>query len=234
MAPSLWRAALCLLACAASLAAGPIIREGDAIYLSDFESKPMKLKVLQPAPATFDLAGKRYVGTLRAGMLVEVQAITDDSYLVRGLAQQGQVLGWTSPQYLQPVPPEILAALKKSEERRRIVEALIAKKQVAIGMTTAEVERSIGKPQKRSQRASKDQALEQTWDYVKYELTPQTTNVIAPNGTLTTATTYLKTPIGRLTISFKGDIVDSLDQTEGTIFTGGETTIVTPPVVVYW
>jgi hypothetical protein len=234
MAPPLWRAALCLLACIASLTAGPIIREGNAIYLSDFEAKPMKLKVLQPAPAYFDLGGKRYVGTLRAGQLVEVQAITDDAYLVRGLAQQGQVLGWTSPQFLQPIAPETLAALKKSEERRKLVEALVAKKQVAIGMTTTEVERSIGKPQKRSQRASKDQALEQTWDYVKYELTPQTTNVVAPNGTLTTATTYVKTPVGRLTVTFKGDIVESLDQSEGTIFTGGETTIVTPPVVVYW
>ncbi len=234
MVPPLWRAALCLLASMASLVAGPIIREGNAIYLSDFETKPMKLKVLQPAPATFDLAGKRYVGTLRAAQLVEVQAITDDAYLVRGLAQQGQVLGWTASQYLQPIPPEILAALKKSEERRRLVEALIVKKQVAIGMTAAEVERSIGKPQKRSQRASKDQTLEQIWDYVKYELVPQTTNVIGPNGVATVATTYLKTPIGRLTITFKGDVVESLDQSEGTIFTGNETTIVTPPVVVYW
>jgi len=140
----------------------------------------------------------------------------------------------TSPQFLQPIAPETLAAHvltsgstgdpvphpKQWSLLTRNIEA--GARRLARHMNRADLD------------ASKDQALEQTWDYVKYELTPQTTNVVAPNGTLTTATTYVKTPVGRLTISFKGDIVESLDQSEGTIFTGGETTIVTPPVVVYW
>jgi len=226
--------ALFTVALAGWLHADPIVREPGAIYLSDFDAKPMKLKLLQPAPAYFDLGGTRYVGTLRFPQFVEVQAITDHAYRVRANAQQGQVLGWVEPKYLQPIAPETLAALKKSEERRVTVAALIAKNQVAIGMTPAEVTLSIGKPQKKAAHASKDQSPEETWDYVKYLTIPQNTAVAGPGGAYTVVTTYIKKPIGQLTIHFKEGLVESLDQSEGTILTGEETTIVAPPIVVYW
>jgi hypothetical protein len=47
------------------------------------------------------------------GQLVEVQAVSDGAYRVRGLAQQGQVLGWIEPRYLSPLKPEFLANLKQ-------------------------------------------------------------------------------------------------------------------------
>jgi hypothetical protein len=214
--------------------AGPIIREPGAIYLSDFAAKPMKLKVLEPAPAYFDLAGTRYVGTLRVPQTVEVQAISEHAYRIRGNAQQGQVLGWIEPKFLEPIPKETLEALRKGEERRKAVEALIAKNEVAIGMMPDEVQLSLGKPQKKTSRVSKDRSPEQVWDYVKYASIPQSTNIIGPGGVLTVATTYVKTPVGRLTVSFKDGIVESLDQSEGTLLSGNETTIVAPPIVVYW
>jgi hypothetical protein len=227
---------LAFLAVAAAgwLRAEPIVREPGAIYLSDFDAKPMKLRLLQPAPAYFDIGGSRYVGTLRFPQLVEVQAIADHAYRVRANAQQGQVLGWIEPKHLQPIAPEILAALKKSEERRIAVAALIAKNQIAMGMTPAEVELSIGKPQKRATHASKDQTPEETWDYVKYITIPQSTTVAGPGGGYSVVTTYIKKPIGQLTIHFKEGVIESLDQSEGTILTGEETTIVAPPIVVYW
>ncbi|MDD5200837.1 MAG: hypothetical protein PHC88_13650 [Terrimicrobiaceae bacterium] len=239
MKSSFVRAALPLLAlCAAGpvarLAADPIIREPGAIYLSDFEAKPMKLKLLQPAPAYFDFAGSRYVGTLRAPQLVEVQAIADQAYRVRGNAQQGQVLGWVDPKYLQPIAPEVLTALRKSEERRKTVAALIAANQLAIGMTPTEVELSIGKPQKRSSSESKEKSPEQVWDYVKYATIPQNTTVAGPGGAVSVVTTYVKTPVGRLTVTFKEGVVQSLDQSEGTILSGNQTTIVAPPILLYW
>jgi len=226
--------ALFAVALAGGLHAEPIVREPGAIYLSDFDTKPMKLKLLQPAPAYFDIGGTRYVGTLRFPQLVEVQAIADHAYRVRANAQQGQVLGWIEPKYLQPLAPETLSALKKSEERRVTVAALIAKNQVAMGMTPDEVTLSIGKPQKKAAHASKDQTPEETWDYVKYITIPQNTTVAGPGGVYSVVTTYIKKPIGQLTIHFKEGIVESLDQSEGTILTGEETTIVAPPIVVYW
>ena len=223
------------LLCGCGLAtAGPIIREPGAIYLSDFAAKPMKLKVLESAPAYFDSLGTRYAGTLRVPQAVEVQAIMSQAYRIRGNAQQGQILGWVDPRFLEPIPKEVLETLKQSEERRRAVEALIAKNEVAIGMTPEEVQLSLGKPQKKTSRASKDKAVEQVWDYVKYESIPQSTNVVGPGGVLTVATTYVKTPVGRLTISFKDGAVESLDQSEGSILSGNETTVVAPPIIVVW
>lgn len=214
--------------------ATPIIREPGAIYLSDFDDKPMKLRVLEPAPAYFDFAGTRYVGTLRVPQVVTVQAVSDRGYRIQGKAQQGQILGWVAPKYLQPIPPETLATLKKAEERRVVVADLLARNQVAIGLTPEEVEASIGKPQKRTTKSSKDQSTEQIWEYVKYATIPQNTTVAGPGGVVTIATTYVKTPIGRLTVTFKEGTVESLDQSEGTILTGNETTVVAPPIIVYW
>ena len=47
------------------------------------------------------------------------------------------------------------------------------------------------------------------------------------------STIYVKVPVGRLKVSFKDGIVDSLDQTEGTLI-AGRVSVVTPPVNVYW
>jgi hypothetical protein len=217
-----------------ALQAGPIIREEGAIYLSDFATKPMKLKVLEPAPAYFNLTDGRYAGTLKAPQVVELQAISDKAYRVRGNAQQGQILGWVAPGFLQPIPKEVLEALKKSDERRKTVAALIAKNEVAIGMTPDEVQLSLGKPQKKTSRTSKDKALEQIYEYVKYELIPQNSTVIGPGGIANIVTNYIKTPVGTLTVTFKEGIVESLDQSEGTLASGNETTIVAPPILVVW
>lgn len=225
---------LCLITTAAAAPADPIIREPGAIYLSDLTDKPLKLRVLQAAPAYFDITGQRYVGTLRIPQIVEVQAISPQAYRIRGNAQQGQILGWVDPRYLEAIPPAALELIRKADSRRQQVAALIAKNQVAIGMTSAEVERSIGKPQKRTAHAASGQAVEETWSYVKYTYIPQNTNVIGPNGVVTVTTTYIKTPSGQLSVTFKDGIVDSLDQSEGSILNGNETTIVTPPILVYW
>jgi hypothetical protein len=225
-------AAAALLALAPQLPASPIIREADAIYFSDFDAPPLKLKVLQPAPAYFDFDGTRYVGTLRFPQTVEVQAISDRAYRIRGNAQQGQILGWVATGYLEEIPEKTLTALRESDERRQIVTALIAASEVAIGMTPDEVTLSIGDPQKRTTKTTAD-GVKQIWEFVEYANIPQQTNVVGPNGVVTIATTYIKTPVGRLTVSFQDNVVDSLDQSEGTILTGNQTTVVAPPILVY-
>ncbi len=221
------------LAAANLFAADPIQREKGVIYLSDFLTEPMRLNVLAPAPAYFSLSGQRYVGTLRVPQAVEVQAISDKAYRIRGRAQQGMILGWVSPSYLEKIPEETLERLRASEERRVEVEALIAEGEVAIGMTVDEVQRSLGKPQKKTTRKSRDEAPEQIWDYVKYKSVPQYTNVVGPNGVVSVATTYVKTPVGKLTVTFRDGIVESIDQSEGTILEG-TTTTVAPPITVFW
>jgi hypothetical protein len=243
------RVAVFLFALAGELDAAPIIRETGAIYLSDFGQKPLRLKVLRPAPCYFDISMTRYAGTLRFPQIVQVEAFADNGCRIRGNAQQGGVAAWVPYNELQPLPEGLLANLKKSEERRRTVDELIAKNEVAIGMTIDEVGRSLGKPQKVTNRADKE-GTEQIWEFIKYTLVPQTTyapgfgqtTVASPNkppviiqsGGYFPTTIYVKVPVGKLKVSFIDGIVDSLDQTEGTLQGASQVSVVTPPLDVYW
>ena len=247
------RFALFLFFVAAETDARPIIREAGAIYLSDFGQKPLRLKVLRPAPCYFDIGMTRYAGTLRFPQTVQVEAFADNGCRIRGNAQQGGVAAWIPYNELEPLPEGLLSNLKKSEERRRVVDALIARNEVAIGMTIEEVGRSLGKPQKITNRADQ-RGTRQIWEYIKYTLVPQTTytpsygqtiikypgtpkkpqTVIVQGGGYYPNTIYVKVPVGTLTVSFRDGIVDTLDQSEGTLTGAGQVSIVTPPVNVYW
>lgn len=227
-------ALLFFLAAGMSLSvAAPIIREPGAIYLSELGYRPLRVEVLKPAPATFDFSGKRYVGTLRVPQTVEIQAISDGPYRVRGLAQQGQILGWVDPKFLAPIAADTLDALRTAEQRRIAVAALIEKKEIAIGMTSEEVATSLGRPQKKTTRSQNGQPDQTIWEYVKYANVAQYSTVRNPDGSLSTVTTYVKTPVGRLTVNFKDNIVESMEQSEGAIINNPQTTVVAPPVVVY-
>jgi hypothetical protein len=249
----LLRFAAFLFLAAAETDAGPIVRETGAIYLSDFGQKPLRLRVLRPAPCYFDIGMTRYAGTLRFPQIVQVEAFADYGCRIRGNAQQGGVAAWIPYNEIEPLPEGLLANLKKSEERRKVVDAFIARNEVAIGMTIDEVGRSLGKPQKVSNRADKH-GTRQVWEFIKYALVPQTTyapgygqtvvtypgkskkpsTVIVPGGGYYLSTIYVKVPVGTLTVSFRDGIVDALDQSEGTLAGAGQVSIVTPPVNVYW
>ena len=241
------RLAVFLFMVAGEVDAAPIIRESGAIYLSDFGQKPLRLRVLRPAPCYFDIGMTRYAGTLRFPQVVQVEAFSDYGCRVRGNAQQGGVAAWVPYNELEPLPEGLLANLKKSEERRKIVDELIARNEVAIGMTIDEVGRSLGRPQKVTNRADQD-GTTQIWEFIKYDLVPQTTYapgygqtivnpyrppVVVQSGYYPT-TIYVKVPVGRLKVVFKEGIVDSLDQTEGTLYGAGQVSVVTPPINVYW
>jgi len=237
-----------------SNAATPMIREAGAIYLSDFNIKPLSVKVLEPAPAYFDSTQTRYAGTLRFPQTVQVEGLDANGLIrVRGNAQQGGIVAWVEARFLEPLPNKFPENLRKSEARRIEVEALISRNEVAIGMTPDEVGRSLGKPQKKTSRADKS-GTQQIWEFVKYQLIPQTTfapvnnqtivtfqkTTNSPGGTLVqnsqglgANTVYIKVPVGTLTVTFKNDIVDSLDQSEGTT-AGGQVSVVIPPLNVYW
>jgi hypothetical protein len=246
-----------IVACVALVSAisdgSPIIREPGAIYLSDFEEKPLRMKLLRPAPCFFDAGLTRYAGTLRFPQTVRVEAFLENVCRIRGDAQQGGVAAWIPYTELEPLPENLLSNLQEAEKRRQTVESLIAQNEVAIGMTEEEVSRSVGKPQKKTKRAEKD-FVRQVWEYIRYELVPQTTvgpgfrqTVInippgtnTPGGTiitggnqLTSSTVYVKVPVGKLSIAFLDGIVESLEQSEGTL-TGGQVSVVVPPLEVLW
>jgi hypothetical protein len=248
-------AAAALLLTASFSFGGPIVRESGVIYLSDFEIKDPRFALTEAAPCFFSSDMKRYAGTLRFPQRVELDAVSPAGmYRVRGNARQGGVAAWIEPRFLDGVPEDLVPKLRAADERRREVEALIARNEVAIGMTPDEVGRSLGRPQKRSSTTSRDGST-QTFEYVRYKLIPQTiytptyaqtvlgitpdprrrleTVVVRGGYGLNASTVYVKVPVGTINVGFVDGIVESIEESEGTLV-GANASIVVPPVNVAW
>jgi len=244
-----------LVLIAAVCSAGPIVREPGVIYLSDFELDDARFALTGPANCYFDANMKRYAGTLRFPQRVQLDAVSPAGmYRVRGNARQGGVAAWIESRFLDGVPEDLVPRLRAAEERRREVEALIARNEVAIGMTLEEVGRSLGKPQKRSSTTNRDGST-QNFEYVRYKLVPQTvytpsyaqtvlgvvpdprrrleTVVVRGGYGLNASTVYVKVPVGTINVGFVNGIVESIEESEGTLV-GANASIVVPPVEVGW
>ena len=209
-----------------------VFREPGAAYLADLFNKPLRLKVLKPAPIYFDAPMTRTLGVLPQGQLVEVQAILDDQLRVVGKARQGQVSGWLPASFLEPLDKDFQNKVKLAAARKVQIDALIERNEVAMGMTADEVTRSLGKPPKTKQRQDTS-GVSEVWDYIRYERVPQQSTGYDNTGRLVTATVYVKVPNGRLSVSFKDGLVDAVEQSEGTLQAGNKVTIVAPPIVIH-
>lgn len=245
---------LALLAVSAA-ASSPIVREAGAIYLSDFNIPPVRLAMLREAPCYFEMDARRFAGMLRYPQSVKLDAVGPGGMLrVRGNARQGGVAAWVDQTSLQPLPEGFVESLRRAEERRKRVDELVARNEVALGMTLDEVTRSLGKPQKRSSRSSRE-GTTQVFEYIKYKLVPQTvftpayaqsiegyrpvpgerlqTVVMRSNYGYGASTIYIKVPVGTVTVSFVNGIVESVEQSEGTT-AGANAGIVVPPINIGW
>jgi len=214
-------------------ATGPAFREPGVIYLEDLLPKPMKVDVASDAPIYFDLGFKRYLGVLKKGQLVELQAVTDTAFRVKGQAQQGQVAGWVEPKYLGALKPDFLPNIKKAAQRQEEVKALIAKKEAAINMTPEEVIASLGKAGKLSSRLDAA-GRHDIWEYIKYESVPQQSTGYDRFGNLVSSTIYVKVPVGKLSVIFDNNLVTALEQSEDNqAAKNGLVKIVGTPIEIY-
>lgn len=224
-----------LLACTAAASAGTIsgavIREEGAIYLEDLLVKPARLATVGDAPIYYHSDLARYLGTLKKGQIVELQAVSDKAYRVRGVAQQGQVAGWVDPKFLNPLKKDFLDNLKQNAARLEQVKALIARNEVAINMTSEEVQQSLGKPTKKTSHVDASGRAD-TWEFIRYERVPQETIGRDFNGNVVSNIIYVKVPIGKLSVTFANNLVNSLEQTEGSLEKGAQAKIVPAPFIV--
>jgi len=208
---------------------GAVIRETGAIYLEDLLMKPARLATIADAPIYYHSDIDRYLGTLKKGQIVELQAVSDKAYRVRGIAQQGQVVGWVEPRFLNPLKKDFLANLKQNAARLEQVKELIAKNEVAINMTPEEVQQSLGKPSKKTTRVDAS-GREDIWEFVRYERVPQETVGRDPlSGNLINTVIYVKVPSGKLAITFANNLVSALEQSEGSLEKDAQTKIVPAP-----
>jgi hypothetical protein len=225
---------LAALALAPVLAqAGAVIREPGAVYLEDFVKQPVKLATLADTSIYYHIDLGRYLGTIRKGEVVELQAIGEKAYRVRGRAQQGQVAGWVAAAALSPLKEEFVANLRKNAGRKAEVDALVQKNEVAVNMTPEEVTKSLGKPSKKSARLDAN-GREEVWEFIRYERVPQEITGYDRYGRLVRTVTYVKVPSGKLAVTLTNNLVSALEQTEGTFDRDARVQIVAAPFnVVY-
>lgn len=230
LAPLAFAAAL--LTPLAAVRAEGLPREKGAIYLEDFFPKAYHLRVLTDAPIYFNSDQARFLGTLRRDQLVELQAVSETQGVlrVRGQASQGQVVGWVPARYVTPLDASFVDGLRRSLDRRKQVQTLVAGNEVALNMTPEEVTASLGQPGKKSSHADV-RSVEETWDYIRYQTVPREVAGVDAFGRSVVTVVYERVPVGRFGVVFTNGLVTSIDQTgnDGTAVTP-QAKIVPPPV----
>lgn len=188
---------------------------------------PLKVQIEAPVYPTSKLQGA--LGSFAPGTVVTLLAMSDNAYRVRGRARHGDVAGWVLMADVKSADPNLNANLKKLYERTKMVDELIQHKQVALGMTSQEVQASMGKPARKASKitaAGKEERLE----YAIYDQVPQTSTGVNAFGQIVQTVVYVRVEVGTLSLSFKDGVVSQIEETKGNPLRGGGVLTVPPPV----
>lgn len=203
-----------------------------AIYVEDILPKAVRLTVMVESVIYYQSDMQRALGSMAPGTLVQLVAMSDTGYKVRGRARHGDVAGWMRMQDLKSPDPQLPEKLKAFYERQRKVDELIANKQVALGMTSSEVQQSLGRPTRKSSKISAS-GREEVLEYSLFEKVPQVTTGRDAIGNLVQTTIYVKIEVGRLTINFQNGAVSEINETMGNPLGTGGVKIVPVPITVF-
>jgi hypothetical protein len=193
-------------------------------------SKPVTLKVIQEAPIYTRATLDRPLGSMAPGTLVKLVALSDNAYRVRGRSRQGEVTGWVPMANLLSPDPNLVPNLRKLHQRQTEVEALIEAKQVALGMTGEEVQKSLGKPNRKSSKLSAS-GRDETLEYVIYDRVPQYNTSVDAFGRPFQSVIYIKMETGSVSINLKDNVVETIEETKGNPLGTGGVKIVPAPII---
>lgn len=190
--------------------------------------KPVVLKVQLEAPVYPTSKMQGALGSFAPGTLVTLIAMSDTAYRVRGRARHGDVAGWVRQSDMLSSDPNLAANLKKLYERTQKVAELIEKRQVALGMTSQEVQASLGKPSRTSAKVNA-QGKEEKLEFSVYDKVPQTTTTTNGFGQLVQTVIWVRVEVGTLSVSFKDGVVSEIEETKGNPLGGGGVQTVPAP-----
>lgn len=202
----------------------------DVVYLEGASDKVMEFVVIKDAVVFASKKGGRRLGVYPQNTKVQLLAMTDKGYKVKGKARHSLVSGWVSPKNLASKDPKFVENLKKYYQREREIRALIRNKEVAIGMTIAEVQQSIGEPTKKESRLTKE-GRSGKWEFIKAEEQKHYNYYRDPRTGMSykqfSHTTYEETE--KLTVEFEAGVVTAITSKEDRGL--DRERIVVPPVI---
>jgi hypothetical protein len=189
--------------------------ESGVVYLDQIMDKRVELDVVKQSPVFSDRNGKIRLGFLKADQKVKVEAITDKVYRVRGQGLSDGIVGWVAPSAFASSDPDFVKRFKEIYDRQILVRELIDANQIAIGMTLKEVEQSVGKPTKTSQRKT-EKGNSGLWEYIEYkEIKHYTTRVDPVSGRAYRVLSQIEQiEKERTNIEYENDIVTAIEESE--------------------
>jgi hypothetical protein len=205
----------------------------NVVYMSQTSEPVIELKVIKEAPVFSDREGSHRLGTLKANQTVKLEALTDKLYRVRGQGTRDGIAGWVAPWAFSSKDPDFVANLKQFYERQIQVQAIIAAKELAVGMTLDEVSRSRGKPTKTSLRRT-EKGQSGSWEFIDYdEVKHYITRVDPTTGTVYRQFSHLtQVEKSRTAVEFEDGIVTAIEESEDR--RGGNVRIIVPPLRFGW
>ena len=207
-----------------------LVKEEGAIYLEGMVEDEVVLRVATAAPVYANLKGERWMGNLVPEQNAVLLAVSDRAYRIRGRAKQGQVAGWVSKAAVTGLAEGFEENLRLYHERYVVVSGLIENKQIALGMTVAEVTAAIGPPDKRSSTVNQE-GRSDSLEYISYERVPQTFMSVDAFGQPVQATRYIEVESGRISVGFSNDVVTTISESEGLDFSNARLDVSVPPLV---
>lgn len=202
----------------------------DVLYLEEYSAKPIEFLAAEDAPGYANKKGGQKLTTFKKGSKLVLIAMTDKAYRVIGKGKYGKVRAWVDPKKLASKDPKFVENLKKLYERQMAVNAMIANKEVAIGMTLDEVSQSLGEPTKKETKITKDGRVGK-WEFINYVKQKHYHYVRNPvNGQIYRQLSHVTTEEkGKISVEFENDIITSITskESEGP----SKVKIINPPII---
>ena len=205
---------LCLLWGAASLPAAEV-RFDDVIYLDEWKQSPLHLKTLYRTPINSSRDPRSALAYLAQGEVVEIVGLGETQHYVAARIATGPARGWVDAQALEAPPAGLLTKLRARREKAQAHRELIGRHEVTVTMTRAEVQASLGKPDRIS-RVRTREATQEQWFYIVYKYRPYYMQSYDSNGQLQQVVSYRREPAGHKVITFQNDeVVVIAEEQEG-------------------
>ena len=228
------KAALFFFLSAIPLLALPDKPEKDVVYTEEFSPDGITFKVEKPGWVYSTKEGGRKRGALKVGIQVELVSFTDKAYFVRGKKENGiGVSGWVTPAAFSSKDPKFVEKLKQVHTRQLLVRELIAKKEVALGMTTDEASQVLGKPTKTTLRRTAA-GQTQVCEFIEYEKISHFTNFQDPTtgGIYRRLSHTTNEEKSKTVVEFENGYVSAFEINENN--GPDRPTIVTAPIIFTW